>query len=46
MHFKYVESFISRVHSETKLGFYEWYSVCVASNFVVAMVFSFFLRIL
>ena len=30
MHFKYVESFISRVHSETKLGFYEWYSVYVS----------------
>ena len=30
MHFKYVEGFISRVHRETKLGFYEWCSLYVS----------------
>ena len=44
MHFKYVESFISRVHRETKLSFYEWCSLCFASIFVIAMVFSFYFK--
>ena len=44
MHFRYAEGFISRVHRETKLGFYEWCSLCVASDFVIAMVFSFYFK--